>query len=73
MWFKYDSSLGEMAIAPRDDGRWNLWIDGVVMGSYHSPHAAADDVYTQSTGHDAWDMGPTPDAPCDLSEWTQVR
>lgn len=70
MRFYYHSRVGQMEIVPAN-GRWVLCISGTAYGSYHSPEAAADDVYTQTTGHDRWDMGPMPLEPSDISEWEQ--
>ena len=53
--------------------QWGLFVehhgDMEYLGSYDSPEAAADDVYTQHTGWDAWDGPDRPEAPADLGEW----
>lgn len=69
MTFYYRSHVGMMKIVPLRDGRWALCINDEALGSYHSPDAAADDVYTQNTGHFGWDSGPIPMTPLDLSDW----
>ncbi len=70
-WFHYKTSVGTVWIRPQPDalGRFELGIDNESLGSYHSPVAAADDVYT---GHTGWFELDTLDGsilPCDLSEW----
>jgi len=60
-------------IAPQPDGSGRYWlgIDDKVLGSYHSPIAAADDVYCQATGWYKWDSLEPITSPTDLSEWTK--
>jgi len=70
--FVYRSRFGLLAIRPARNGRWNLWIGDDIYGQYHSPIAAADDVYMQATGHYEWDDQDNLMEPCDLSEWTRV-
>jgi hypothetical protein len=67
----YRAQAGLFWIRPQPDapGRFWLGIDDTVLGSYHAPQAAADDVYTQSTGCPAWDSLPSVTEPSDLSEW----
>lgn len=71
------TAVGTFWIRPHDFGRWGLFIekDGEteLLGSYHSPEAAADDVYTQHTGWDTWDIPIRHDAPVDLGEWEALR
>ena len=69
MWI-YRSPIGPMYIK-RLDGSFGIWFDNNFYGGYHSAAAAADDVYTFSTGCDEWDLlcGQVPDCPTDLSEW----
>lgn len=70
MWL-YNSPVGLMRIFFNSSERYSLEIDGTVYGFYHSPIAAADDVYTHSTGCDSWDLldGNIQDVPTDLYEW----
>jgi hypothetical protein len=70
--FIYKSSVGVLEILQDHDGRWMFCADDVVWGHYNTPAAAADDVYTQHTGFDAWDDLDDVDEPCDLSEWTRA-
>jgi hypothetical protein len=48
-----------------------LGIDEDALGSYNSSEAAADDVYTQTTGFSSWDALPNISGPTDLGEWTR--
>ena len=70
MWV-YNSPIGAIRIFMVSSGRYALEIAGIVYGSYHSPEAAADDVYMHATGCAEWDMlsGKVPGEPTDLSEW----
>ncbi len=70
MWL-YKTFTGTFYIRKQPDKRWGLWVDDELLGSYHSPGAAADDVYTQRTGYHAWDSLSPVSKPCDLSEWEQ--
>ena len=70
--YSYRTKFGTFFIRahPRLAGRWLLQIGDETLGSYHSPLAAADDVYCQATGYYEWDtMRPSPLQPTDLSEW----
>jgi len=69
--FHYRTRVGTFWIAqqPGGRGRFLLGIGDEALGSYHSPAAAADDVYCQATGCYEWDaLGPVT-SPTDLSEW----
>lgn len=68
MWY-YQTNVGMFKIVRNKSGRFDLWIDNIQLGSYHSPNAAADDVYKQTTGWDEWDTLDTDSIPTDLSEW----
>jgi hypothetical protein len=74
--FYKHTSVGTFWIRPENMHGWSLFIDcggdTESLGSYSSPEAAADDVYTQHTGWDAWDIPNRRDAPTDLGEW-EVR
>jgi len=71
MWV-YRARIGTLTIKPLDDGRYGLFYDDELWGSWHSPWAAADEVYTHSSGCTDWDMSDE-DGPTDLSEWMRVR
>ncbi|WP_051650012.1 hypothetical protein [Selenomonas sp. AB3002] len=67
--FFYDSPAGLFTIQ-LEDGRYTLRLNGEILGRYHAPHAAADDVYTQHTGESTWDNIPLPiDTPTGIDEW----
>jgi hypothetical protein len=68
--FHYVSPVGVLWIKPQPGtDRVALGIDEEPLGSYHTPQAAADDVYTQHTGSHAWDSLTNVRLPRDLSEW----
>ena len=72
MW-KYDSPIGTMYIRKQNNQTYCLVIRDDVCGAYNSPIAAASDVYTFTTGCDAWDLKEDryeDVAPTDLSEWS---
>jgi len=54
-------------------GRWKLSINDEVLGTYLKDHQAADDVSSQATGYDKWDMFDMTKAmmiaPADLGDW----
>lgn len=74
MW-TYDSVIGTMHICPdHNTGKYILVINDNAYGAYLSPVAAADDVYTFTTGCSDWDeldgdIEMMCSAPTDLSEW----
>lgn len=72
MWF-YKSKVGTFKIIPGSNGRYLLYIGDENLGSYHSPDAAADDVYMCATGHYPWDKQLTVTSPTDLGEWQRTR
>jgi hypothetical protein len=67
------TNVGTFWIKPDKFNGWGLVIeydgDWEVLGSYLSPSAAADDVFTQHTGYSQWDDSVRHDAPSDLGEW----
>ena len=71
--YEYKSKIARMSIRPGENGKWALWIEDCIYGPYHSPEAAADDVYMQATGHYEWDTQNEITEPCDLSEWTRIN
>ncbi len=70
MWF-YKTEVGTFNIRKQFDGCWGLWLDDGMLGSYLSPEAAADDVYTQSTGCYEWDSLQSVTEPMDLLDWEE--
>lgn len=73
MWY-YESPIGTIYIKRTAEG-YGIFFDDICYGNYQSPVAAADDVYTQSTGCDEWDMSNVPieQIPTDLYEWEQTN
>ena len=70
--FYYNSPVGTFWIKPRPDGRFALEINNDILGFYHSPVAAADDVYVHVTGYYPWDsLDGTVDGPTDIHEWNR--
>ncbi len=71
--FHKRTDVGTFWILPDNSNRWGLFIDcdgnRELLGSYSTPEAAADDVYTQHTGWDDWDNPIRSNAPRDLGEW----
>ena len=70
--YRYRSPIGAFLIKPQTGGRWGLWLKDDLLGSYHSPMAASDDVYMQATGDAEWDLMEGLDIPTDLSEWQRI-
>lgn len=69
MW-NYRSRIGPLRIARRPDGYYLLVCLGYECGPYADPWAAADDVFTQTTGCARWDSyAELDDVPPDLSAW----
>lgn len=67
--YRYQTRRGYVYILPKH-GRWQVVYDGDGLGSYHSPHAAADDVAgghtdTPSNGVDLGSAG----IPDSITEW----
>ena len=55
MWI-YDSPIGKIEIKfDRNVKKYALWLGDECGGFYPTPEAAADDVYTKSSGIDAID------------------
>ena len=55
MWY-YKSPIGLMRIYLNQGGGYSLEINGIVYSEYLSAVAAADDVFTFSTGCSDWDL-----------------
>jgi hypothetical protein len=75
MWV-YNSPVGRMTIFRNRRGNFSLQISDEVYGFYTSAAAAADDVYTRSTGCTEWDLLKSVDdtmIPMDLSEWVYIK
>ena len=66
--YYFKSPVGTFKITPKA-GRYLLEINGDICGTYPSAVAAADDVFTQSTGCYEWDELDSPYAPSDITEW----
>jgi hypothetical protein len=63
-----------MKIFPNNNGKFSLKIGDEVYGFYSSAVAAADDVFTFSTGCTEWDeLYSTIVPPTDLSEWEYLK
>lgn len=70
----YKTKVGTFLILPNEQepGRWKLIFEGEWYGTYGSPELAADDVRSQATGADEWDLLEVGvDYPSDLGEWTR--
>lgn len=69
------SSAGTFWIRPERNKSWGLYIggEGIVelLGYYDSAFAAADSVYTQTTGWDGWDRSKRIGAPPTLLLWSK--
>jgi len=68
MWL-YRSTCGLFTIKVEPDGRYGLWLEEELLGTYETAALAADDVYTQSTGAYEWDDQEPVEEPSDLSKW----
>jgi hypothetical protein len=71
MYYYFKASVGNFQIKQQSSSeRWGLYLGDELLGTYHSPQAAADDVFMQATGDYSWDtIRPTVRHPQDLSEW----
>ncbi|MFF5993672.1 hypothetical protein AAGS61_02805 [Lysinibacillus sp. KU-BSD001] len=71
--FIYRSPIGTFSIRVLN-GRYALCFANDVLGCYNSAGAAADDVYTHTTGHDKWDALDcrVNDVPTDIYEWEKI-
>lgn len=68
MWV-YRSPIGPIYIL-KSGGRFVISYNGDYYGGYQSVVAAADDVYTFSTGCSEWDLlCGTVEPPTDIHEW----
>jgi hypothetical protein len=69
MW-RYKSPIGTLYIVQKPNGYF-IRYDNEFYGAYSSPVAAADDVYSKTTGCDEWDLSDVPDIdiPTDIFEW----
>lgn len=70
--YRYRFSHGIFFIKPQPSGRWGLWLNECLLGSYHSAAAAADDVYMQATGFYDWDSLRNETPPGDLTDWDTI-
>ena len=71
--YVYQSPIGTFYIRLLDN-RYALYFDNDVLGYYSSAVAAADDVYTHTTGHYEWDAldCQVNDVPTDIYEWKRI-
>lgn len=70
--YYYKSPVGTFWIKEATDGSFVLGIGDIALGFYVSPVAAADDVYTHTTGHYPWDLLDCEvDGPSGISEWSR--
>ena len=72
MNYQYKSPVGRFFIKPLRNDRWGLQLKDELLGSYHSPMAAADDVNTQATGDLQWDVGVWTEVPSSIHGWEVV-
>jgi len=73
--YSFQSAVGIFWIRPERDKSWGLYIGGEgiieLLGYYDSAFAAADSVYTQSTGWNCWDQRKRIVAPSTLLLWSK--
>lgn len=74
MWI-YKSQIGVMKIFQNQNRRYSLEINGTVYGSYHTPNAAAQDVYTHTTDCLQWDVldGTIHNVPDSIIGWVKLK
>ena len=70
----YRTPRGQVSIVPTPDGRYLAMFEDEVLGSYHSPASALDDLVgghtvTPSIGIETDELG----LPEELSEWEVAR
>ena len=75
MWI-YDSPIGKIEIKfDCNVKKYALWLGDECGGFYPTPEAAADDVYTQTSGIDAIDYlkdSKSNILPHDLGDWNKI-
>lgn len=71
MWY-IESEIGTIRIVPISNNKFSLLYDDDNYGGFNSPEAAADDVYSQTTGCDEIDCYDG-EFPSDLSEWKRSK
>lgn len=70
MQYAWSTPIGTWWIRRRQsDDRWEIWWKDNCFGSYHSPAAAASDVYAKATGNSEWDMQQRFSAPEAIRDW----
>ena len=67
--YHYKTDLGILWIHLHLPGVYELRLDHKLLGAYHSPEAAANDVARRNTGCTAWDEQVSVEKPTSLSEW----
>lgn len=60
-----------IAAHPGNPGRCTLGVDDMVLGTFHRPETAADDVYRQAAGWLERDEGSEAAFPRELGAWTK--
>ena len=76
MWV-YKSPIGKIKIIKESENIYYIVFDDNYYGPYSSAVAAADDVYTFSTGYDDWDkhcdsLKYQLDVPTDIYQWERL-
>lgn len=72
MWV-YKSPVGLMKIFKNKQGTYTLLISEDVCGFFNSPIAAADNVFTFTTGCGDWDdLDGSIDPPTDIFQWKRL-
>ena len=69
----FKSRAGTFKISQLSSGRTGLWVDNELLGSYHSPHSAAQEVFECTTGHEPWDENIEVDFPSELDDWRKIQ
>jgi hypothetical protein len=69
--WQYSSKHGVFTIYPTPNGRYTLSLDNEALGFYHSPGAAADDVYMGATGAYEWDADDEIERPEGIFKWQE--
>lgn len=75
-YFAKYSKIGVFFIRDQPDNtnQWDLFINGLFLGTFITPELAADAVYKRRTNYDEWDnIKPDRKIPHKLSEWKRVE
>ncbi|MCD6190020.1 MAG: hypothetical protein J7K14_00585 [Sulfurimonas sp.] len=73
--YTYNSNIGTFEIKQVGRGRYELWIEYELIGSYESAESAAEDVSNFNTGYNEWDKfhNDIQDFPPNISKWALVK